>query len=860
MNIALSLTAILLCLSSTVHGKPNSAAQLRSANCGQTSFIVDRGSSYRYRKTLTSPGYNNPRRYEANTDCAWEIDQNASNKRLKIKFYQLKIAADSNCDNDYVSVYDKDTGDLMLRLCGTRCKYSYVTLPEGHSAIVTFHSNLDNIRNRGFLLKYWNTVSLSSPTARCTCRVGGAQYCIDECGGISRAESGHVTSPFFPQQYATDLDCTWNIDIPDAVWITLRFTMIDIEEDGSECSYDNVKLYSYSDNETPIATLCGSICLPMIHVFDSRVSIHFHSDYSVNGDGYRLSYESSQDAASSDFENDESHILHCNCAENEGCEGDDAIYTDDEPSTTPAPTGCNSASSGQDIYSPNWPNRYGNNQYCIDRVEVEEGMYIRFTFLEFDMEEHGTCEYDSLRIHHGDLNSAVNIQSLCGDHTGSVDIANNIATLEFSSDSSVRGNGYHIRFEAISPSDSNGGDGNDGDSDDDVDRCGELSLTALNTAGTITSPNHPSNYPNNMDCSWRITAPEGKIIRLNVSSFQMEDHSSCSYDKLTIGEEYYCGDDIPPVIYSASNELTVEFHTDVSQTYEGFSLTYQAINADEVDIPETENEDVPCGIVPADLGILANIVGGVDATDDFYPWQVVLNRHGSFICGASIIHESWILTAAHCVIGYSARAFTIEAGANDRTGFSNSRQTRQVERVISHRLYDDNSLENDIALLKLSTHLTWSRGVRPVCVPTTSAPPETDCVITGWGATQSIPSSPSIMQVAQVPILPNAVCRPNLVAQGSDIKDNMMCAGNMLGGVDTCQGDSGGPLACRSSNSTTDNGAYYLQGVTSWGLGCAQEGLPGIYTRVANYADWIKTKTSMAVTGTVFTTKNDRDR
>ena len=60
-------------------------------------------------------------------------------------------------------------------------------------------------------------LGLERPTARCTCRVGGAQYCIDECGGISRAESGHVTSPFFPQQYATDLDCTWNIDIPDAV-------------------------------------------------------------------------------------------------------------------------------------------------------------------------------------------------------------------------------------------------------------------------------------------------------------------------------------------------------------------------------------------------------------------------------------------------------------------------------------------------------------------------------------------------------------------------------------------------------------------------------------------------------------------
>ncbi|XP_062854217.1 serine protease 27-like [Trichomycterus rosablanca] len=254
-----------------------------------------------------------------------------------------------------------------------------------------------------------------------------------------------------------------------------------------------------------------------------------------------------------------------------------------------------------------------------------------------------------------------------------------------------------------------------------------------------------------------------------------------------------------------------------------------------------------CGRAPLN----PKIVGGQNASAGAWPWQVSLHSisSGFHFCGGSLINKDWILSAAHCFTGSynNAADLVVYLGKQTQQGSNPHQISRRVKKIITHSKYASFANNNDIALLRLTTAVTFTDYIRPVCLAAKCSTfnAGTRCWITGWGDIASnveLPR-PGVLQQTIVPVVSQTVCDKYL-GPGA-ITSNMICAGLLEGGKDTCQGDSGGPMVIKK------NTAWVQAGITSWGIGCADPNSPGVYTRVSEYQTWITNNIKLNLPGFV---------
>merc|ERR1712210_160450 len=245
------------------------------------------------------------------------------------------------------------------------------------------------------------------------------------------------------------------------------------------------------------------------------------------------------------------------------------------------------------------------------------------------------------------------------------------------------------------------------------------------------------------------------------------------------------------------------------------------------------------------------IVGGKEVNPKYkLPYQVLVspcNKQGNcLMCGGTILNKRYVVTAAHCL--YAGKdLMTLKGGSQFRVMLGEHDHCKATSSFVlasavhKHPKFDISSasVDNDIAILKLSKDLTFSDKIKPVCLPTSATKDYSGkaSTISGWGGTKAYTPMKPVDQPRQcalkeaiVNILkPSSTKCSNFLGDSSST--TRLCAWGK--GTDACQGDSGGPLT------VAENGKYVLLGVVSYGSGCATEH-PGVYARVQGFLPWMK--------------------
>ena len=254
------------------------------------------------------------------------------------------------------------------------------------------------------------------------------------------------------------------------------------------------------------------------------------------------------------------------------------------------------------------------------------------------------------------------------------------------------------------------------------------------------------------------------------------------------------------------------------------------------------------------------IVGGFRVIDPHkYPWMAALvyesqESENKILCGGVIISSNIVMTAAHCISESKGTSGEKYALKKVRLGHTNVTSKETIDVVIDSILIHPNFTRtrfgdvNDIALLKLSKHLSFLGDIQPICLPkpdlqesTLLNPKSSTLKVAGWGTTRTNTNSDVLLELS-LKYTKTSDCEQEFQGLLKDsrvtfeLKDTRMCAHGEEG-TDSCRGDSGGPLMRLNHD---DQDKYEAVGIVSFGSVRCDSKTPGVYTRVSEFLPWIQ--------------------
>ncbi|XP_034427678.1 cubilin [Hippoglossus hippoglossus] len=349
---------------------------------------------------------------------------------------------------------------------------------------------------------------------------------LQGCGDTLTSPSGTITSPGHPTNYPHGANCTWYISVSPGNLVRLSFESFNLEY-HSNCNFDYLEVYDNGtvQSGTKIGRYCGRSVPPSITSTDSLLTLLFVTDSSLATEGFSASYVSIN-------------------------------ATTDCTETFTTTTGSFS--------SPNYPNYYPNNRDCIFKITVQVNMQILMNFTNFELEgSPPSCSYDFVEIRDGGFETSPLIGKFCASQSPPVLVSHsNRLWIRFHSDSTVTRGGFIAHWDGSQTG------------------CGGTLATA---SGAFSSPNYPLAYHPNAECYWNIRTNQGSQLLLSFSDFHLESSSSCSFNYLAVYDgnnssapelAKLCGNQLPSIINSSTNQLYIKLRTDSSISSGGFLASY----------------------------------------------------------------------------------------------------------------------------------------------------------------------------------------------------------------------------------------------------------------------------------------------
>ncbi|XP_031795774.1 cubilin [Sarcophilus harrisii] len=449
---------------------------------------------------------NYPDNYPLHVDCVWTISV-PTGKLIKLQFEdQFNIKISPNCTSSYLEV--RDGGDSNAPVLSKFCGSSLPgsQLSSGDMVYLRFRSD-DSSTNVGFKVKYSLAV----------------------CGGTLGGLNGVIESPQYPvHPYPENLLCEWYLQVPSGHYLTLHFENLDLQN-SSNCEKDFVEIREEDASGNVLGRFCGNTIPETIDTRSNLAFVKFVTDGSISAPGFKLVFEASL----------------------EGCGG----YLN-------GPSGI--------FTSPRYPNANFHSRECEWSITVPEGRRVTLTFTNLRLEDHSSCDTESVTVFNGILNNSPQLERICGPVSARdfIESSGNTMKVLFVTDGSRPYGGFSAFYS----------------SSEDAVCGGELTDPH---GGNFTSPGYDgfSNYAKNLNCEWTITNPNShnSSIYISFEDFHLEQHQDCHSDALEFRIEHaggpqiikICGQSLPTVPFAIPfPQIWVHFVTNQLVEKTGFQAHY----------------------------------------------------------------------------------------------------------------------------------------------------------------------------------------------------------------------------------------------------------------------------------------------